>query len=300
MTTFPIRAAAGDGQGDWPALSKDTSDAATVLGVVREDIRQTLQMGWIDPALDAVAVQPVFFTAAWSAMRPNVGKSFLLLARALRTEATESVRLDAEIPDLRKRVAPDLSDEELTRIEECVKAAHLATVKVQIVTHAFYRAIRRDHLRTTGREEAPVRRGVPDWQRWMSFQPAPSEAQPVLDEAAPAFGFPTAPGLLRLLARWPAAVRPVWEELRHHLDGETWRAGAFRLRRSVLSGIQTLPHPIEPQWPALHARGFKEAERAELTKVLAAQDAAMPAQSLTAAFLWLAFGAPDIGSEGRD
>jgi hypothetical protein len=297
MTTFRIQASASDGDGDWDHRPQETTDPSAVLGVVREDIRQTLRMGWIDPAFEALAVQPVFFTAAWSAIRPNVGKSFQVLARALRAEASETVRSNMDLPDLRKLLAASLSEEELTRIEACVKAAHLATVRVQIVVHALYRAIRRDRVRSTGREEAPIRRGVPDWQRWMSFQPAPPDAQPILDQAGPAFGLPGPPAPLRLLARWPAALQSAWVELNRNRGTETWKAGASRLRRAVLGGIQTLPHPIELQWPALKARGFLEADRAEITKLLAGHDTAMPGQSLAAAFLWQAFGAPEIGSE---
>jgi hypothetical protein len=297
MTTFRIQAPASDRDGDWDPRPQEITDPSAVLGVVREDIRQTLRMGWIDPALDAVAAQPVFFTAAWSAIRPNVGKSFQALARALRAEASETVRSNMDLPDLRKRLATSLSEEELGRIEACVKAAHLATVKVQIVVHALYRAIRRDRLRSTGREEAPIRRGVPDWQRWMSFQPAPPDAQSILEEAGPAFGLPGPPAPMRLLARWPAALQAAWAELNRNRRTETWTAGASRLRRVVLGGIQTLPHPIELQWPALKARGFLEADRAEITKLLAGHDAGMPGQSLAAAFLWHAFGAPEIGSE---
>jgi len=297
MTTFRIQAPPSDGDGDWDPRPKETADPTAVLGVVREDIRQTLRMGWIDPSLDVVAAQPVFFTAAWSAIRPNVGKSFQVLARSLRAEASEAVRSTMDLPDLRKRLASSLTEEELTRIEACVKAAHLATIKVQIVVHAFYRAIRRDRLRSTGREEAPVRRGVPDWQRWMSFQPASPLAQAILDQTGPAFGLAGPPASLRLLARWPAALEAAWVELNRNRRTETWKAGASRLRRAVLGGIQTLPHPIELQWPALKARGFLEADRAEVTKLLAGHDAAMPGQSLAAAFLWHAFGAPEIGSE---
>ena len=61
-------------------------DPAVLLGAVREDIRQTLRTGWIDPVLEAAAASPAFLTAAWSAVRPNVSKSFLLLSRAVRTE----------------------------------------------------------------------------------------------------------------------------------------------------------------------------------------------------------------------
>jgi hypothetical protein len=52
------------------------------------------------------------------------------------------------------------------------------------------------------------------------------------------------------------------------------------------------------QWGALNARGFTEEDRLELTSVLAAHDSAMPAQTLVSAFTWMAFGAPEIGTEG--
>jgi hypothetical protein len=299
MTTFRIEASAGDGETDPTIPSPDTPDHGAVLSVVREDIRQTLRMGWIDPSFDALAAQqPVFFTAAWSAMRPNVGKSFLALARSLRAGAAEAVRSSVDLPDLRKRLADRLSEEELQRIELCVKAAHLATVKVQIVVHAFYRAIRRDLPRSTGVEEPPVRRGVPDWQRWMSFQPPSPEAQAILDEAGTAFGLGEPPASLRLLSRWPAALQPTWKELKRRRGTESWRTGGGMLRRMLLRGIQTLPHPIELQWPALKARGYVEADRSDITEILASSDEAMPGQALTAAFLWAAFGAPEVGSEG--
>ena len=137
-------------------------DPAVLLGAVREDIRQTLRTGWIDPVLEAAAASPAFLTAAWSAVRPNVSKSFLLLSRAVRTEAGDSARATLSPPDLRRRLHSDLSEEEFRRAEESVRAAHLAMAKVQIVSHILYRAVRRERLGGTGREEPPVRRGVPD------------------------------------------------------------------------------------------------------------------------------------------
>jgi hypothetical protein len=294
MSRFRMHAPIPDG--DW-ASSPDSVDPNLILGVVREDIRQTLRVGWIDPALDAVAAQPLFFTAAWSAMRPNFGKSFLMLARAVRTQAEDSVRPTMNLPDLRRQLTAVLAEEELTRIEECIRAAHLAMAKIQIVIHAFHRAVRRDHPGGTGREEPPIRRGIPDWQRWMSFQPAPDGAQSVLDEAGRAFGLPGSPAALRLLARWPPALRAAWSEVDRQRASEAWTAGVGRVRRAVLGGLPSLPHPVELQWSALRIRGFGEPERGEMTKVLATHDAAMPSLTLTAALLWATFGAPEIGPE---
>jgi hypothetical protein len=281
-----------------PAGDRSMDGPIAMLGAVREDIRQTLRVGWMDPAIEAIAPVPAFFTAAWSAIRPNVGKSFLLLARALRTEAADAVRAAMDPPDLRQRLRDELSEEELRRVEDSVRAAQLAASKIQIVVHALARAVRRERIPGTGREEPPVRRGVPDWQRWMSFQPPPEEAKPVLRDAAAAFELAGAPGAVRLLARWPAALRTVWAEVDRRRAAPAWTAAATRLRRTVLSGISTLPHPVELQWTALRARGFGEPERQRLSEVLATIDASMPGQTLTAALAWLALGSPEIGVEG--
>jgi hypothetical protein len=274
------------------------ADPGAILGAVREDIRQTLRTAWIDPALEATATSIPFFTAAWSAVRPNVGKSFLLLAKALRAEAVEAVRARLDAPDLRGRLAGELSAEEIRRIEETSRAAHLAAAKIQVVVHAVYRAARRERVPGTGREESPVRRGVPEWQRWMSFQPAPEAARGILEECSSVFGSPVPPMSMRLIARWPAALDSLWDVLKPQVATDAWKAPTGRLRRVVLAGISTLPHPVEVQWAALRARGFTEQDRSRLVDVLASHDAAMAAQTLSAAFAWTAFGAPEIGVEG--
>jgi hypothetical protein len=281
-----------DGQAGGPV------DAAAVLGAVREDIRQTLRTGWVDPALEAGAAHPVFFTAAWSAVRPNVGRSFLALAKVLRTEAVSSVQAFPRVPDLRKTLAKSLTEEELRRIEESMRAAHLAMAKSQIVIHAIHRALRRDRIPGTGREESPIRRGVPEWQRWMSSQPAPEEARPILEEAVQGFDLPVEPTPLRLLARWPHALGSLWRDLKPAWLAPEWSAASKRLRRVVLAGISSLPHPVELQWTALRSRGFGEEERASLVETFAAHDSAMPSHTLLAAYAWVALGGPEIGAEG--
>src|SRR6266513_370172 len=80
-----------------------------IVSAVKEDIRQTLRSAWIDPALEVAAEHPIFFTAAWSAIRPNVGKSFLTLARSLRTEAVESVRTRFDTPPVLKGLQDELA-----------------------------------------------------------------------------------------------------------------------------------------------------------------------------------------------
>lgn len=274
------------------------ADPAAVMGAVREDIRQTLRAGWIDPAIEVAAADPVFLTAAWSAIRPNVGKSFLTLARAIRSTAAESVRAQVHAPSLWTRLDHQLTSEERQRVLECARAAHLVTAKVHIVVHALNRAVRRDRLGGTGREEAPVRRGIPEWQRWMRFQPIPEAAGPILEEAADLLRVSAAPPALRLLARWPPVLASLWDELKPVCRTEPFRAGAARLRRLILGGVASLPHPIELQWAALRARGFSEDDRVRLAELLATHDRSMAVQTITAAYAWTAFGAPDMGTDG--
>lgn len=298
MTVHPAQA---DERGDQANREKGSvapAEVAAVLGAVRDDVRQTLRTGWLDPGVEAAAGYPVFFTAAWSAIRPNVGKSFLALARRLRSDAADVLRVAFDLPDLRKRLDGELSEEEVRRIEESTKAAHLATAKSQIVVHALYRAVRKERMAGTGREEPPIRRGVPEWQRWMSFQAAAQNTGPILARVVNEMAVPSPPVPLRLLARWPSALTTLWDELGPAARSRAWKAGGVRLRRLVLAGMATLPHPVALQWPALKARGFTEEERVELTGILAAHDSAMPAQTLASAFAWMAFGAPEIGMEG--
>ena len=66
----------------------------------------------------------------------------------------------------------------------------------------------------------------------------------------------------------------------------------------TLAGLSSLPHPIQMQWSALHARGFTDGDRVGILAGLAAQDASMPEQTMAAALEWVAFGSPDIGVEG--
>jgi hypothetical protein len=279
--------------GDPPARLPETS---AMLAAVRDDVRQTLRSWWLDPAIESATTSPVFFTAAWSAIRPNVGKSFLLLARALRTQAVEIVRVGPS-PDLRKRLeAADLSEADVQAIEEAVRAAQLVSAKTQIVVHALSRAARRDRIPGTGREEPPVRRGVPEWQRTLGGVPLPAVGAE-LDDAAQALSTPSAPMALRLVARWPAALSLLWEEVAPFVADERWRAGATRLRRIVRSGVDTLPHPIDLQWPALRDRGITEEERVALADTLTEHDRAAADQTLLAAFAWVAMGGPDIGVE---
>ena len=273
-------------------------DQAAVLGAVREDVRQTLRMGWIDPAFDARSAHPAFITAGWSAARPNVGRSFIALTKAIREEAVSTLQPLVGASVLRRDLRPSLSDEELRRVEEVTRAVHVAMPKVQLVVHAMYRAARRERIDGTGREEPPIRRGVPEWQRWMAAQSIAEESRAILEETANAFAVPAPPATFRLMARWPAALSGLWERVRTASQHERWKRGAGQVRRVALRGMGTLPHPVELQWIALKDRGLGEPERLQLLSVMRALDAAMAPQTMIATFAWLAMGAPEIGSEG--
>ncbi len=267
------------------------------LGPLTEDVRETLRTGWVDPALKAAATSPMFLTAAWSAIRPNVGRSFAALARGLRQEAADSVA-GGPSEALMRCLDADLPDGERRRMLDAARAAHIASSKAQVVAHLLHRLARRDRLRGTGSEEPPARRGVPDWQRWMSSQPIPAGARTVLEDAATRLGAPAPPPALRLFARWPAAATRLWLELVPLLESESWRPRVLRLRNRLAKGIETLPHAVELQWAAVRARGVSESERLRLVDLLSAHDAAMPAYTLIAAFAWAAVGSPGIGTEG--
>ena len=286
-----------DDRGDDAVDPKSNADSSAVLSAVQEDIRQTLRVGWLDPALEAAAAYPVFFTAAWSAIRPNIGKSFLLLTKAIRSQAVDAVRTSLDPPDLRGQLEGFLSEEELRRVEESARAAHLASAKAQIVVLALHRAARRERIPGTGREEPPIRRGVPDWQRWMSLHPALESARPSLDEAVGMLGVSTPPTSLGLFSRWPLAVDVLWGSLRTVVPTEAWSTAVSRVRRVVLSGVSSLPHAVDLQWAALRARGFQDVQRQALVDVLTAHDAAMASQTVMAAFAWSALGSPDIGGD---
>jgi hypothetical protein len=243
-----------------------------------------------------VAREPVFFAAAWSAIRPSIGRSFLLLARKIRDQGSAAARaLGAR--DLLPDLVPVMGPEQAVRASEASRAAHLAAAKTQIVLHLFLRAARRERTRGTGREEPPSRRGVPEWQRWMSVLPSPDGEQPWLHHASQRLGTVDAPPALRPFARWPAALETLWRDLDPVVDSSGWRRGATQLRRSLLVGLDVLPHPVELQWAALRERGLDEAGRLRVIEILEASDGPAAGQTLASAFAWIAFGSTELGQE---
>ena len=279
-----------------------------MLGPIRDDIRQTLRVAWLDPGLEALAQEPVFFAAAWSAIRPSVGRSFLALVRRLRDQAADAVG-DFGLPANGAQLAgssrsisfgpfdPPLDEDDRPRLTEAARAGHLAAAKAQLVLHLFLRAARREKTRGTGQEEPPARRGVPEWQRWLSVLPTPDPARDVLLRAKDRFGTPDAPAALRPFARWPSALESIWRGLEPVLSSSEWSIGTAAIRRTLLGGLSALPHPVELQWGVLHERGFGDGARRHAVDLLEAYDASAAGQTLAAAYAWRAVGAPDLGQE---
>jgi len=269
------------------------SEAELLIGAVREDIRQTLRVAWVHPGIEVAAEHPVFLAAAWSAIRPNVGKTFDALTQTLATAAVELIRPMGPVPDLRASMGRLRSGPEIRRMVEAAVAAQFDAARNQVAVHLLSCAVRGESVAGTGAEEPAARRGIPDGQRWMAVARVPVAAGEFLGQAERVLDSPSAPPVLRLLTRWPEALETTWKQLRPLATGDAWRRSAVRLRWAVRAGVRRLPHPVAVQWRALRRRGFSEEDQAELRRVLVAHDRAMPANTLTAAFVWLAFGEPD-------
>jgi hypothetical protein len=267
-------------------------EAPALVDAVRDDIRETLRVAWVHPGIQAAALQPVFLAAAWSSIRPNVGRTFDRLAADVRGAAVQSMRDLTEAPALRARLERTRPQADVDRMVLAVTAAQFAAARNQVAVHLLTCAARGEPAGGTGEEEPPGRRGTPDWQRWMSA-PAPIALPSVrLDQAERALGTPTAPSVLRLLSQWPDALEEVWTALRPIVADEAWGRAATRLRWVVRRGVRRLPHEVSMQWHALRRRGFSEADQAELVRVLSAHDRSMSASTLTTAFVWLACNEP--------
>jgi hypothetical protein len=175
-----------------------------------------------------------------------------------------------------------------------VEAAQFAAARNQIAVQLLTCAARGEAVGGTGEEEPPGRRGTPEWQRWMSA-PYPIALPSVrLDQAVRAMGTPTAPSVLRLLSQWPDVLEETWAALRPMITDDGWNRAADRLRWVVRGGLRRLPHEVSLQWHAMRRRGFSEDDQADLVRVLTPHDRSMPASTLTAAFVWLAFAEPGM------
>jgi hypothetical protein len=280
----PSTTSAGSGRPSEPAL----------VAAVRDDIRQTLRVAWLHPAIEAAVAQPVFLSAAWSSIRPNVGRTFDVVAADVRATAEQAVRGLRPVPTLRARMERTCPAPDVDRMVAAVTAAQFAAARNQLAVHLFACAARGEAIGGTGEEEPPSRRGIPEWQRWMSA-PHPIALPSVrLDQAERAMGTPTAPAILRLLSQWPDVLEETWTALRPMIADLAWKRACARLQRVASAGMRRLPHGVSLQWHALRRRGFSEADQAELVRVLTAHDRSMPAGTLATAFVWLAFAEPGI------
>jgi hypothetical protein len=286
-------------------MDQRAASSATLLGpgrasepalvdAVRDDIRQTLRVAWVHPAIEVAAAQPVFLSAAWSSIRPNVGRTFDTLAADVRASAVRAVCDMGPMPALRERLERTRPPADVERMVTAVTAAQFAAARNQIAVHLLTCAARGIAVGGTGEEEPPGRRGTPTWQRWMS-SPHPIALPSIrLDQAERAMGVPTAPSVLRLLSQWPDVLEQTWAALLPLITDEAWKRSAGRLRGVVQGGLRRLPHEVSLQWSAIRGRGFSEEDQAELVHVLTPHDQSMPASTLTASFVWLAFASPGV------
>jgi hypothetical protein len=280
----PSTTSVGSGRPSEPAL----------VDAVRDDIRKSLRVAWLHPAIEAAVAQPVFLSAAWSSIRPNVGRTFDVVAADVRASAVQAVRELRSVPALRARVERTRPAPDVDRMAAAVTAAQFAAARNQLAVHLLTCAARGEAVGGTGEEEPPGRRGVPEWQRWMSSPHAIALPSVRLDQAERAMGTPTAPAILRLLSQWPDVLEETWAVLRPLVAGHAWKPACARLQRVARAGVLRLPHEVSLQWHALRRRGFAEGDQAELVRVLTAHDRSMPAGTLTTAFVWLAFAEPDM------
>jgi hypothetical protein len=251
-------------------------------------------MSWVDPGVRSMAAHPDFFAAAWSAMRPNVTRSFAAGAERLRRLAEEAApRMPSvdHVAWLESRLPPVDRD----RLGRMVHALRTATPKVLIVLQAWAVLARRRRIAGTGREEAPARRGIPSWQDTLGLLPRalPPETESVLEEAAARLSLNAVPSSLRALAPWPLYVAQAERDIRRAAGTRAWRDAMGTLRRAAVDSLGWLPHLMELQWDVLARRGLTEDRREALADHLTSLAAAMPADILIAHLLWRALGSPD-------
>jgi hypothetical protein len=266
-----------------------------LVPAVLRDVRETLQMRWVDSAIDAAASYPVFFTAAWSAIRPNVGPTFLAAAKAIRDLGDQGMPKDVGPHDDWARLAR-LDEEELADVTSILRAFHETTPKAAIVVHALAQAARGRRAGGSGAEEAPPKRGVPTWHPHVILEP-PEDADKTLEEAVKKLKVSQPPDVLLALSRWPGYLSRGWREARRPVSTDAWTKAHARIRRSIAEAVRGLPHVISLQWSALKDRGFTEEERRDVGDMLARYDAAMPSAILIGTYLWRAAGSPQ-GARG--
>jgi len=274
-----------------------------ILFAVMDDVRHTLRMSWVDPALRSVSSYPMFFTAAWAATKPNMTRSFALGSERLRTAAVEVARSAPSVQPIHPTpdgsAVADLSVPERERLIRTVQAVHHSSAKVGLVLQAWTVLARRRRIAGTGQEEPPAKRGIPSWQEGLSAMPRSltPEAEAFVDDATIELGLSTTPAALQAAAVWPHFLEEAWRRLQPISKSAQWREAVARLRRSGGDVLRSLPHPMDLQWDVLGQRGLTEDRREVIADHLSTLAAAAPVNMLLAAHLWCALGSPELPGE---
>jgi hypothetical protein len=265
---------------------------------VLDDVRTTLRVGWIDPALKTLTFEPDFLTAAWAATRPNVTKTFAAGAERLQAEALESARAVVRPADVSGWARTELGGVDRERLVRTAQAFHHSGARVYLVVQAWAVLARRQDIPGTGKEESPAKRGVPSWQESLSSgsRTVSAEAEALVDDTTVALGLSSTPGSLLAAAGWPHYLELLAGDLRA-ADAERWREAVLALRRTASEVLGSLPHPMALQWDVLERKGITEERRAVVADHLTAATAAMPANALIAAAMWCSLGTPETPSE---
>ena len=281
-----------------PSARPDRSQDA-ILNAVLDDVRNTLRVGWVDPALRTLAFEPVFLSAAWAATRPNVTRTFAAGAERLQREAVEVARSVIKPADVSEWTRTELSGIERERLYRTAQALHHSAARVYLVVQAWAVLARRQDLPGTGKEESPAKRGIPSWQEGISGLPrsVSPEAEALVDDATVALGLSTTPSTLTVAASWPHYLDLLTGDLRAGAALDSWRSSLMGLRRSAADILTGLPHPMDLQWDVLERKGFTEERRTVVADHLTAATSAMPANAVIAASMWLSLGEPEIPSE---
>jgi hypothetical protein len=261
---------------------------------VLEDMRTTLRMAWVDPALRALTSQPLFFTAAWAATRPNLTKSFSSGAERIRMVALETVRAEPEWSP--PGVFQEADGADLERLRRTLQAIHCSAPRVLLVIQAWAFLARRRRLPGTGLEEPPARRGVPGWQDGLVAlsRPIPAESEALLDDATVALRSAFTPPALHALALYPHRLESVWRRLGRAPTGPRWNQAVLSIRRVASDVLRSLPHPMDLQWDVLSRRGLSEDRRQALADHLMAVAGSMPASVLVASAAAESYGVADV------
>jgi hypothetical protein len=256
-----------------------------IVHAVLEDLRHALRMRWIDPSIRSVSAYPIFFSAAWSATRPNITRSFALGAERLRASSLNSASaLLAERDGAHEEgFVPDDDD----RLLRTIQAIHCTSPRVLLVLQSWAVLARRQRLPGTGSEEPPARRGVPAWQEGVMLAPRPlsAEAEALLDDATITLGVAMTPPALQAAAVHPHHLERAWRDLRDIAARPGWAQATMEIRRVAAEVLRSLPHPMDLQWDVLGRRGITEERRQTLADHLSALAASMPACLLASSHL---------------